>query len=132
MEVSFTKDSARQESEELQLEVSHLDLLEPMEEADLQELLANGSLTASTSKRKTLKEMKKFKHVMKAIGKHSGFATAEQVENSSYLCAKYLGRHPVALLLKMNEGERKLIVDGKAANGQVLSKVMKDLSDILN
>ena len=69
---------------------------------------------------------------MKAISKASGFAIAEQVENSSYLCANYLAKHPVALHLKMNPEDRKLVVEGKAANQQVLSKVMRDLSDVLS
>ena len=126
--MSFKQDSKSQ-CEEVQVVVSNLDLLQPMQDG-LSDLLANGELTASSSKRKTLKEMKKFKHVMKAIHKHSGFATAEQVENSSYLCANYLGRRPVALLLKMDDN--KLVVEGKSSSQDVLSKVMRDLSDILS
>ena len=99
---------------------------------NLPDLLSQGVLTSCTSKRKTLTEMRKFKHVMKAVGRHTGFATAEEMEDSAFLGANYLGKHPVALLLKFSSEEAKLAVDGKAADHDRLSKVMKIFSDILS
>jgi len=56
------------------------------------------------------------------------------MEDSAFLGAKYLGKHPVALLLKFSSSEgdsSKLAVDGKVVDQVTLSKVMKDFSDIL-
>ena len=105
------KSGGRERRMDFSLEISTLDLLAPMKEG-LTDLLSQGALRASTTKKKTLREMKKFKHVMRAVGKKSGFAVAEQVEDSAYLSAKFLNRYPVALLLKMSDG--KLVVDGKS------------------
>jgi len=123
-------------SEDFSLPISHLDLLEPLGGTAVADLLAQGSLSASTSKRKTLgSEMTKFKHVMKAVKRETGFAAVEEMEDSAYLGGKlWPGGTPVALLLKFSSGSSssKLAVDGKSSDQEALSKVMKDFSDILS
>merc|ERR1712029_620162 len=137
-EISFDlhKGSSKKEkTESFGLTLTNLDLVRPLEESALGDLLSRGVLHASMSKKKTLHEMRKFRHVMKAVNCGSGFAAAEECGDSAYLGGLFLGRHPVALLLKFTssgDDGAKLAVDGKAADQDTLSKVMKDFSDILS
>jgi len=130
-DVEKSSGSRSSKSESFSLPVSHLDLLVPLKDG-LADLLSQGVLTACMSKRKTLTEMRKFKHVLKAVNRHSGFGIAEEMEESAFLGANFIGKHPVALLLKFSSEEGKLAVDGKASDQDTLAKVMKDFSDILS
>ena len=112
------------------LKISCLDLLIPVTDG-LQDLLSAGALKASQNLKKTCLLMTSFKTIMETIDDRTKFASIEKTENGTFLFAKHFCGDHVAIMLKFNQSEKILTIEGKSTNATILTFVMNSVSDLI-
>ena len=95
----------------------------------LTDLLTQGVLdhSSSVTKPTTLN----FNQILAKLSDGLNFAVVEQVDNTAYMFAKSMkNQHSVAFLIKHNEKNHSLLVDGKATHSAILASLTDEVRDM--
>merc|ERR1712223_667843 len=128
--ISFRDPNEKEIKMPFTLKISCLDLLIPVTDG-LQDLLSAGALKASQNLKKTCLLMTSFKTIMEIIDDRTEFASIEKTENGTFVFAKHFCGDHVAIMLKFNQPEKILTIEGKATNATILTLVMNSVSDLI-
>ena len=95
----------------------------------LSELLTQGALEHASSLLKTANL--DFDQILNKMSMALNFAVVEKVDNTAYMHAKTMnGQHSVAFLIKLNNINKQLSVEGKSTESSILASLTDEIRDM--